>query len=45
MMRFGSALLLLAAVASAEDDRVAVRVRDKALQKQIHVAIDSGVAV
>ena len=44
MMRVGPAFLLLACVAAAEDDRVAIRVKDKALQQQIHGAIDRGVA-
>jgi len=43
-MRIGLALLVLAALASGEDDRVSIRVHDKALQRRIHTAIDRGVA-
>ncbi len=43
-MRIGLTLVLLVAALGAEDDRAPVRVNDKALQKQIHTAIQRGIA-
>jgi len=43
-MRVGITLLLFVAALGAEDDRAAIRVKDKALQTQIHTAIGNGIA-